>query len=441
MGLISGFANSVAETFGPLLNLFNSPIPYRGQDFKEGFVIIELDKNFAQDFTSDWNNFLSTFDAASGTQFDPGLRGSNMPTEMFPFGGKQKLVKEYYPGNPEPAIQVLGPQENNIKVKGQFRDRKLASEDRQENYGSSYTLAIALDDLRKRGNLLLIRLGEYSVYAYLEEAVFNLRSLGRIDYELDFSISGDSVPVNGKFVDPATALPLGPNVNLMAAAAAFETANLKVPDTMPLNLLGEINSAVGAVASAVSALTKFVEGIVTSVENVERLYERALGLIKNANASIVSLRRRMSTLALYSGTARVRGSTAISESKRIINATHIYEVIHSPSRVISNKTDADKADQASRSEKYTAVEATKAAVRNQKGSESLESLLNAMRVQFEALARTVPRATYRVKDGDNLQVIAMKYYKDASLWEKIYSHNKLTSTVLTSGTLLEIPRQ
>jgi len=34
----------------------------------------------------------------------------------------------------------------------------------------------------------------------------------------------------------------------------------------------------------------------------------------------------------------------------------------------------------------------------------------------------------------------MKYYNDASHWSDIYDHNKLTSSTLVVGSILEIPK-
>jgi nucleoid-associated protein YgaU len=71
---------------------------------------------------------------------------------------------------------------------------------------------------------------------------------------------------------------------------------------------------------------------------------------------------------------------------------------------------------------------------------SLSVLLARLQKQFEAIARTTPLARHRVKDGETLQRISIKFYNTADNWKKIYDHNKLTSTQLTVGTVLEIPR-
>jgi nucleoid-associated protein YgaU len=73
-------------------------------------------------------------------------------------------------------------------------------------------------------------------------------------------------------------------------------------------------------------------------------------------------------------------------------------------------------------------------------SHGLTNSLVQLRERFASLADTTPQARYRVVEGDTLQTIASKFYNDASLWENIYKHNNLSTTLLVSGTVLEIPR-
>jgi nucleoid-associated protein YgaU len=63
-----------------------------------------------------------------------------------------------------------------------------------------------------------------------------------------------------------------------------------------------------------------------------------------------------------------------------------------------------------------------------------------MLLRFKAMQETTPLTRYRVVDGDSLQKISGRFYSNADHWKKIYDHNKLTSTVLVSGSVLEIPK-
>ena len=67
------------------------------------------------------------------------------------------------------------------------------------------------------------------------------------------------------------------------------------------------------------------------------------------------------------------------------------------------------------------------------------AFLAKLQMQFEAIRKTLPKARYKVQAGDTLQRISIKYYGTPNSWDKIYDHNKLTSTDLTRGTVLEIP--
>jgi nucleoid-associated protein YgaU len=74
-----------------------------------------------------------------------------------------------------------------------------------------------------------------------------------------------------------------------------------------------------------------------------------------------------------------------------------------------------------------------------KSAQGIETILNAMEEKFKKLALTVPKAKCKVKAGDTLQKLSVSYYGTADNWEKIYTHNKLSSTALVTGAILEIP--
>jgi nucleoid-associated protein YgaU len=71
---------------------------------------------------------------------------------------------------------------------------------------------------------------------------------------------------------------------------------------------------------------------------------------------------------------------------------------------------------------------------------SLSAFLAALQVQFEAIIQTIPIGRYLVRQGDTLQNISMQYYQTSENWELLFTHNNLTTTVLTQGQLIEIPK-
>jgi nucleoid-associated protein YgaU len=323
-----------------------------------------------------------------------------MPHRPFGFGGTQQLVKEWYPGNREPTVQVMGSRESDVTLKGRLKVKKIKDT-------SARTLVAdyqeAIDDLRRRGNLLQIRLGEWVRYGFIEEAGFQLNRLVDIEYDIKLVIVGHRPPANYKFTDKADDDIGRPTAELAKQASeAFDTATT-FPSEMPQSVADIIDSGVNSVASAIRLVTGFIDGVVSDAQDIVRSANRAVGLIKNARATISRTGRNVAAISMDISTL---GSSVTGESNKAV--AQIKSIDH------INKV--------------------------QTGNVSLMALLAQLQRKFAAMAATIPMVRHLVKDGDTLQRLAMKYYNNGDLWKKIYDHNKLQSTALERGTVLEIPR-
>jgi nucleoid-associated protein YgaU len=153
----------------------------------------------------------------------------------------------------------------------------------------------------------------------------------------------------------------------------------------------------------VADVTGFVDGIVDDADSLLNSANRALGMIKYARAYISKTGRKLGQIS-YS--ASNLGSAFSSEAEKL-------------SATIKN------ADFINR----TKIEMF-----------SLAAFLAALQKKFEGISQTTPKARHLVTEFDTLQKISNKYYGTSDSWKKIYDHNKLTSTILTKGNVLEIPR-
>ncbi len=329
------------------------------------------------------------------------LQGNFMPTDAFKYGGTQKLVKDYYPGNSEPVVQVLGSQEDNVTLRGHFKTKRFKD---QALRLAAREYAELVDAMRLRGNLVRITLGEWKRYGFLERSSFELMRLTDITYEIDLAIVGFSLPSNCKLLTGEDQDINRPNKELTAAAAAAVAAYKNYPESMPRTLSEFLNDQIGAVAEAIGLVTNFIDGVFNTAENLEASAGRAVGLIKNARTKIAVYQRRVGALdyglATLGTTASVAGR---GTTYRYLNADHLFK--------------------------------------SMSAMQSLAQQLWALQKRFEALARTIPFRRHLVRQGDSLQKLAVLYYGDAELWKKIYDHNKLSSTVLDRGRVIEIPRR
>jgi LysM repeat protein len=388
MGLLNAPAALAGGILDPIAAKIKNPFSTslggpRGQDFPEGFRFQEIVDGRPSD--------------ADGATVI--LRGNMMPEIPFQFGGTQKLVKDYYPGNPEPTTQVLGARESDLVVRGTLKAKRFQDDD---FYGAPEAYQQQIDLIRIKGNLLRIWLGEWQRYGFLEETIFKMNKLSEIEYELKFSLVGFTIPTNNKFSLKSKTLPLDVNNELIAEADEFQASYTSFPDGMPRSISDVLNEAISDVAEAVNLVTNFVDTVITTAEDVQASANRAIGLVKNAKSKLSSFRRRVGALQ-HSFSSMSQEARASAQFKSAYNSSsHVM-------KAMSQTT-------------------------------SLSVLLARLQKQFEAIARTTPLARHRVKDGETLQRISIKFYNTADNWKKIYDHNKLTSTQLTVGTVLEIPR-
>lgn len=388
MGILNNITQTGTPGLGSLFNTStNAPKSYDA-DFKDGLKIVEVVDGKER-----------SLDAIV-------LVGSFMPHVPFEFGGKQQIVKDYYPGNSEPVVQVLGPREDDVTIHGRLKNKRFKLSGPQKFQGASQAsqeYQELIDAMRIRGNLVKITLGEWRRYGFIEACSFKMNRLCDIEYSITFAIVGFNLPRNCKNIDGANDDLIAPNKEITNAAASALSNATNIPSSMPRSLANFIQDQVGAVANVVSGVTRFVNGAVSDAQTLVASANRGVGLIRNARASISQMNRALGALSynvnyLASG-ANVNG---FKNAFQLNHASHLKSIMSDYS--------------------------------------SLSVLLAGLQAQFEALSKTVPLSRHLVRQGDTLQNLAITYYNDATLWSKIYTHNQLTSTVLVVGSVLEIPK-
>lgn len=391
-------ADSIA---GKIKNPFSQKVVNkdRGADFPNGFEIIEY-VNGKPVSPIDGTPLDNAGSYGSPLQ----LAGNLMPFQPFEWSGEQRLVKEYYPGNPEAAVQVLGPKEGPLNIKGRFKDKRY--DPVQIPYGSSFQYTKLFEAIRKRGNLLRFGMsglaGSWFRYGFLEDSNFKMNKLSWIDYSLTFFVVSETQPINNYFVDEPVTAPSTVNSSLITAMQNFQSTYSTIPTSMPQSIASKIQGLISTVAGAVNLVTGFVQTVLSTALEIEQTANRALGLIKNARTTLNSFRSQVDSLTHSFSTLSTQGAPAGQARDTGTNIAYIHEA--------------------------------------NAGTLSVSQLLAQMQAQFEAISVTVPKARYKVTDGDTLQNISVRFYNIADNWQAIYDHNKLNSTVLVPGTVLEIPK-
>jgi nucleoid-associated protein YgaU len=247
--------------------------------------------------------------------------------------------------------------------------------------------------MEREGELIKITLGEWRRWCVLAETSFKEKSKSDIEYEISFEIISDKPPTNCYQLTDTKEETFQDNADLLAEAADLQ-ANYSGQSDIDQSFADKLTQYVDDVATAVASVNSFVNTLLTQAENIEQGITRAIGLIKVARRNIANMIRRVGAL-----------SYAVSGSGGI---TRQFKSVSSSANAISSAS-------------------------------SIMAILAKMQQQFEAIRKTLPKARYKVQSGDTLQRISIKYYGTPNSWDKIYDHNKLTTTALTRGTVLEIP--
>lgn len=336
------------------------------------------------------------------------LAGSWMPKDKLAFGGEQKINKTFYPGNSEPVIHVVGAEEDDITIMGRFCDKNLPANTEKDLYGVAYELSKKIDALRRRGSVLRLWLGEFQRYGILTKSNFELKRLGDINYSLTFAIAGFELPSNYRYLGDSKAIPYEVNNELIDRAKFWQQSHSRIPTEVPASIGDILRAAISDVATAVKLVTDAVDAVVSTVEDIAGAVNRLAGLIRYAINFIQTIKLRLGKLAFQVQQSFTFGSTSYAGSV--------------PNPIVASQKTA------------AAVASTLS------GANSLQALLAELRERFKEMAKTVPDRRHLVADGDTLQKLAVRYYSSVDEWKRIYDHNKLSSTALVSGTVLEIPK-
>lgn len=375
MGLLNSFEGQVNKITNSIKNPFDNKVvaDFDKPDFPEGFKIEEILPNGKKGETIV-------------------LAGSWMPQIPFTFGGTVRMKKEFYSGYSEPTVQVFGPEEKDITIKGLFKEKRFRRETGLKNVSTEIQQQV--DAMRIRGNLVRLRLGEFERYAIMSDTNFEMDRLSRIGYSITFSIIGFNAPKNAIFLQRKKEVPFAILKELIDAATKLNLDFSTIPATVPRSIADIINGLTNDVASALNTITNFIDQVFSTIQDIKSAINRIKGLIKYAQQKLKSYKKQLGSIFSF--------DPSVSISGRYDNARYSTSSVAFAS--------------------------------------SITSLLERLRLQFSSIINDLPLARNLVKQGDTLQKIAIKFYGNSNDWKKIYDYNNLSSTDLPQGLMLEIPR-
>ena len=300
------------------------------------------------------------------------------------------MEKTYYPGQDEPVVQILGNQEDNIVIRGNLKSIHYGLEAERD---LSYSAMEEIELIRKRGNLLRFKLGEWQRWGFIEASRFELEIKSRIMYELSLLIVGDEPPTNVKFVRQPRRVPTeeAEVVADLLRQAQEDFQQMNIPDQ---GLLARLDNAISAVAGGFAQLLNYVDAIFGVAENIQQSINRAIAVADRVMNQMHQLKRTLD------GFDPSRLDVPVSDQYLLQSQTQgLYSHVR-----------------------------------------SMLSFLVLIRSLFRDLRDEQTATTYTTIQNDTLQKIAVRFYNDAGAWRRIADFNSLPpGFALTPGLTLEIP--
>lgn len=141
------------------------------------------------------------------------LEGSALPAQGVAMGSELRMVSTYYPGNAAPSVQILGTQEDEIPLRGVWRDDLLGLVD------GAMALVSTARKLQQGQRRCRMVWGDVTRYGYVKAFKPTIRRRDFVEWELTFFVD----QADDALVLAVPAAPNASNLALLAAISAAET--------------------------------------------------------------------------------------------------------------------------------------------------------------------------------------------------------------------------
>ena len=301
-------------------------------------------------------------------------------------GGAVTGARHYYPGSPDPTVQILGTQESEITFSGKFEDRKKGIAGWAEQQSQ------ALDDLRAAARPVRFEYGPWTRDCLWVEAKFQLEERARIPYVVTLTIIGRG---EGQVVRVFSGIRQIPLVSDIVTAAQTVAATLdQIPGVAGSGALQRARGAVQTAVSGLSTCDVILRGMQENGVDTGKALS-ALTSLDGAKQAAADAWAHLSSLQW----SQVPGA--------------VFDAVTGPGLLIASAVTG-----------VVGVAQSIAGVRPAVAG-----------VAGQALSSLV----YIAAAGETLQKIAARYYGTASAWPKIAQANGLADPTVQAGQKLILP--
>lgn len=369
------------------------------------------------------------------------LRGRALPYMPLAISGKQRAEFNWYPGNPQATVQMLGPEEQSITLKGFWKDKFIQGSGDALYYstrgaeilartGTAITpegvanvgeLVKIVDDMRRMGRRIMLTWDKLIRYGHITGFTQTWHTTHYCEWELEFSV----VSLEEPRIPAAT-----PNSPDLASAANAAQANADAvaaawQQPKPLSLMpfteiyATINDLDNQLLGVTNAFANGAQLVASAIQVGPNVARTAIAATSSAIAACTQAIGNVCDVALTEvfaiGTFTAAGVSLITGE--------------------SNEFREDNLPMGVQLGGASYLNNAKRAYLQTRNSNVF------LRAQFQQQLQDELKASFVAKQDMDLRDVSTQFYGTPDGWRDLLIYNGLTSSRLTAGQLIWVPQQ
>lgn len=369
------------------------------------------------------------------------LRGRALPYKPLAISGKQRAEFNWYPGNPQATVQMLGPEEQTITFRGFWKDKFLQGSNdalltdtlgnailartgtspTAEVIGSVVELVNIVDNMRRMGRRIKLTWDKLIRYGHIIGFTQTWHTTHYCEWELEFAVSSLEEPLV-----PAS------TPNLTNLADASNRAAQWVPGTEAawqrpkpavVSPLATIRRQVAAWDNQIlSASNQFADGASQVAQAIQVGPNAARTLLTSCTSALAAATQAVGNVA----------DVAMTE------AFAIGSVFAAGTALVTGETNAQREDSLPFGMQLGTASYQNGIKRSYLQVRSSSAVL---RWQMQQQLQDELKASFVAKQNMDLRDVSTQFYGTPDSWRDLLIYNGLTTSQLTAGQLIWVPQQ
>lgn len=339
------------------------------------------------------------------------LYGRALPYRPLQIGGRQRATFTWYPGSPAAIVQMLGPEEEPIRMNGFWKERFIALGNgldasayvNSEPVYSVQELVSAVDNMRRMGLKFRLQWDKLIRYGHITEFTQKWHTSNDCEWELEFTVAAQE--------EQAAPIVRAAPVNLTSLASQLNDLALDVAAALAVDPTFGVTDQLRALEAATSNLVTTAVNGVTNTAN--RTMTRVTSPLDGARAASSSLAQAIGSAATVAG--RIQ-DTALSELAAFPGGQNAVPV---GAQVAAASYVAEWATTLKRFKTYSAQ----------------------ARYETEKQAQQELRAAFTAQARMDFRDVSTRYYGSPDSWRELMAFNGATTSLIESGQLVWVPQR